>query len=578
MADLGRHLTQLDAAGLVRLFTDSPELEYLFRHALVQDAAYSSLLRSDRRRLHAEVGAVLESLDPDRHADLAALLGHHFHQAGDDVKARAYFEQAADHALAVYSNAEAAGHYAAALDLTPDAPTRARLLYQLGLARERQGQPLAAVAAWREALAHYEALGDRDALARVYAALAGAIYRAGDLPGALRVCDQGWAAVGSQPDSLGRFALANTTARLYHFNGRVSEARHWSREGLALARRLGDPIAEAEALITLGTAGAHLAAETIAAFEGAIDLGMVAGADIAGPLMALAHQNLAVTLWEQGEFRRARDHFTEALRLYRRHQHVGSALHSAGSLCVMDMMRGDFTTVRQQLPPLLAQARALGEVHAARTVVPVAAAWFARLAGRLAEARDSLRMLLDHAWAENNVQFSIVDSQLLVDTLLEQQAYAEAEAVLTAVLPLCDRDILLGRVWPRARLAEIAAAQGDLAGAHLRLAEARELAGPQPHLLDTEAQALAAAALAVAVGDWDAALAAYADAAAAQTTMGRVWYRAHTWRAAAAAHRARGLAGDAAAARALLQEARAVFVELDVSYYTALVDADLALL
>ncbi len=57
-------LTTLEFAGLIRLAQVQPELEYVFRHALVQEAAYASLLRQDRRDLHRAVGETLERLYP----------------------------------------------------------------------------------------------------------------------------------------------------------------------------------------------------------------------------------------------------------------------------------------------------------------------------------------------------------------------------------------------------------------------------------------------------------------------------------------------------------------------------------
>ena len=50
-SDLGT----LETAGLIRVAKVEPDLEYLFRHALVQDTAYASLLESDRKRLHLAV-------------------------------------------------------------------------------------------------------------------------------------------------------------------------------------------------------------------------------------------------------------------------------------------------------------------------------------------------------------------------------------------------------------------------------------------------------------------------------------------------------------------------------------------
>ena len=68
-------LAQLETAGLVRVAAVQPEIEYLFRHSLVQDAAYASLLKADRKRLHEAVGITLEQTYPDRLEELAQAQG-----------------------------------------------------------------------------------------------------------------------------------------------------------------------------------------------------------------------------------------------------------------------------------------------------------------------------------------------------------------------------------------------------------------------------------------------------------------------------------------------------------------------
>src|ERR1043166_4643901 len=75
------------AKGLIRLAAVRPELEYLFRHALVQDAAYGSLLKQERRQLHGLVGGALEELFPDRRDELAPVLAMHYEQAGETDRA-----------------------------------------------------------------------------------------------------------------------------------------------------------------------------------------------------------------------------------------------------------------------------------------------------------------------------------------------------------------------------------------------------------------------------------------------------------------------------------------------------------
>src|SRR4029078_11872688 len=92
-------LETLEAKGLIRLAVLRPELEYLFRHALVQDAAYGSLLKQERRELHAQVGEALEELYPERRDELAPVLAMHFESAGETDKAIASPAAGGQHAF-----------------------------------------------------------------------------------------------------------------------------------------------------------------------------------------------------------------------------------------------------------------------------------------------------------------------------------------------------------------------------------------------------------------------------------------------------------------------------------------------
>src|ERR1044071_3683342 len=127
-------LETLEAKGLIKLATVRPELEYLFRHALVQDAAYGSLLKQERRELHGHVGDALEELYPERRSELSPVLAMHFEQAGQTEKAIDYYVAGAQHALRQNAIQEAYGAFdrAAALSGAPDpaagpiaGPTRA---------------------------------------------------------------------------------------------------------------------------------------------------------------------------------------------------------------------------------------------------------------------------------------------------------------------------------------------------------------------------------------------------------------------------------------------------------------------
>ncbi len=93
-----------------------PDLEYVFKHALVQDVAYGSLLAPRRRLLHDLVGRAMEELYADRLEEFAGDLAHHFEQGEVWPKAFAYARRAGDRARALFANREAIQFYTRALD------------------------------------------------------------------------------------------------------------------------------------------------------------------------------------------------------------------------------------------------------------------------------------------------------------------------------------------------------------------------------------------------------------------------------------------------------------------------------
>ncbi len=133
-------------AGLITPTEDPDRQAFAFRHALLQDAAYGSLLRAERRGLHRTVGEVLEAeYAPGSVAlELAPRLAEHFKEAGDLPRAQAYFTQAGDAAALRYANAEAIAHFRGALatiDLAHAEPQVLQHLFlNLGQALELSGR------------------------------------------------------------------------------------------------------------------------------------------------------------------------------------------------------------------------------------------------------------------------------------------------------------------------------------------------------------------------------------------------------------------------------------------------------
>jgi class 3 adenylate cyclase/tetratricopeptide (TPR) repeat protein len=118
-------LAQLVSAELIFRRGTAPDAEYTFKHALVQDAAYGTLLRGRRQQLHACIAATLEDKFPEIAVAQPALLAQHCAEAGLTEKAVAYWLKAGQQAMARSAVTEAVARLQKGLDVLatlPDGP------------------------------------------------------------------------------------------------------------------------------------------------------------------------------------------------------------------------------------------------------------------------------------------------------------------------------------------------------------------------------------------------------------------------------------------------------------------------
>ena len=108
--ELQAALGQLGDAGLLSCRGTAPHASYLFKHALVQDAAYSTLLRGRRQALHARVATALEEYFADLVERQPELLAHHLTEAGKTERAVDQWLKAGQHAAARLAYLEAIAH------------------------------------------------------------------------------------------------------------------------------------------------------------------------------------------------------------------------------------------------------------------------------------------------------------------------------------------------------------------------------------------------------------------------------------------------------------------------------------
>jgi class 3 adenylate cyclase/tetratricopeptide (TPR) repeat protein len=141
-------LAQLEQAGLVFRRGEPPDAVYSFKHVLVRDAAYESLLRSRRQQLHGQIARALEQGFAEIVASQPEIVAHHFTEAGLAEPAIDYWLKAGQQAARRSANAEALNHLARGLELLPniDDPmlrNKSELLLQTSL-----GHSLRSIKGW----------------------------------------------------------------------------------------------------------------------------------------------------------------------------------------------------------------------------------------------------------------------------------------------------------------------------------------------------------------------------------------------------------------------------------------------
>jgi class 3 adenylate cyclase/tetratricopeptide (TPR) repeat protein len=252
-------LTELQTLELIYRQGLLPEPAYVFKHAMIQDVAYNSLLLRQRRGLHRAVGAAIEELYPERLAEHYEELAHHFTQGEVWAKAVDYSTLAGDRAAEAFANAEARAHYARALQaaaqVTPSVEpgTVARLHAKHGAVLAVLGEFGGAVAAYHRALDLIRQTADRRGEIDLLVGLCGAYIRSHQRDPALAAIEPALAMTRELGDrAFEARCLANRAWLRSVGYGQLVETTPDAEEALRLAREIGDPKLVAEALIALG--------------------------------------------------------------------------------------------------------------------------------------------------------------------------------------------------------------------------------------------------------------------------------------------------------------------------------------
>jgi class 3 adenylate cyclase/predicted ATPase len=244
-------LEQLVAAEFLYQEGTPPVASYRFKHALIQDAAYQSLLKSTRQQHHKRIANVLESQFPETIETQPELLARHYTEAGLAERAIPYWHAASQHAMQRFATLEASNHAGRGLELLArqaDSPHRAKqeLSLQLVLAPAFSTirGPQSVEHIYARALELAREVGDP---ADLFPALAGLTYAQivlGRMRNARKLAEEFLALTSHQDDALVAAAGHSMVAYAAWWEGDIPSVREHSRRCLALC----DPSAPAATL------------------------------------------------------------------------------------------------------------------------------------------------------------------------------------------------------------------------------------------------------------------------------------------------------------------------------------------
>lgn len=496
--------------------------EYIFRHTVLHDVTYESVLRRLRRIYHAQVADWLIDRSGDRINEYNGVIADHFERAGQTGNAITYLSQAAESALNISAYREAISLVERALALLAEDPEaltdalEARLKEQLAQAYYGLSNFDVAHQLFRESLELYMQAEESRGIINV-------LYRLGWLVGSiLRHFEEGEGyfkdslAIAQDSDDKRGIAWAlNGMGAMAHYQGRPLEAINLYDQSLAIAREIGDHRRTAGALNNLGLVKGELGrfVEARGDLEAALQISRTTGnrSGIASQLTNLAnlarteghheeaktffhealaiHEDIgdrsgvAVILWglgnlsrTQGDYALARDHYKQALQVV--HEINFQAGHAAilEDMALVARLQGNYEEAQGHLAEVLRLAREAGDQNEVAAAL-INLGNLARLFHRYPEAHQYLEDSIVYTMQSGNQRLLARSMYYLGDvTFAEHDLGAARKYYADALSTYREYDNKLGMALTLGGLGDVGAAHGDYGSARQYFAEAFSIA------------------------------------------------------------------------------------------------------
>ncbi|MBC8449782.1 MAG: tetratricopeptide repeat protein, partial [Chloroflexi bacterium] len=312
--------------------------EYTFKHSILRDVTYETVLLRVRRRYHAQVAAWLEVHAGERLGEYLGLIGRHYELAGEGEKAADYLRRSADEAFKVSAFRDAQSAFQRALRLLPQTcqAQRAVLLVRLGQAQIRLSEFAGATGELQAGLALARAAGDRVTETAALCGLGEVAWQQGSFDSASGYLREGLSLARVCGDVAGQALAAQHLARVAWLQGQYEGAMRSAEESRALYEQAGDRQGVIAAQNELGITAVHQ--ERFDEARRFFAANLVQAREMGDRRAeAQALNNLGQVAFEQGEYEQALTYYKQALAIMEEvgdRWAVGLMLSNLGLACV----------------------------------------------------------------------------------------------------------------------------------------------------------------------------------------------------------------------------------------------------
>ncbi len=348
-----------------------PETEYAFRHVLVSDAIYGTLLKRNRSELHGQIGEAIEALYADQLEKQAELLARHYAWSPRLDRALHYLLLAAQRAARGYANEQARQHYKQALALLPKVahtPEQALQAY-MGL-----GDVLALSGEYQSSRIYYQSA--LDSLAEsdpaLYARERGVLERKlgttferqGDYDQALLCLASAQSALddSATPLPVERAQVLNDIGWTHSRRGNLEEAETYLLQALELVERTAQYDVIASIYNRLG--GVNYAKDELDKASLYVRKSLVLREEMGDSgAVARSYNNLGLLGWKRGDWNSALENFKRSVELHATLGDIEGMVELYSNLGLLELNRGNVDEAKKHLEVSLSTAQQIGHTY-----------------------------------------------------------------------------------------------------------------------------------------------------------------------------------------------------------------------